>query len=245
MNKNEKGFAHVGLILLVVLVVGVIGFAGYRISKNNSKKSETQTVQQPQQTVDKQVSTQTAPKEKDPYEGWKTYTSPLKSGLSFKYPADWYFPTPATTIPAPNNLGGIEIDNVVYSVQPKSEGYSNVVNQYMCISVDEYSSNGWDFPSNWKLGKELSSEKFSISTTPVTLGIFAGDTPMQSEMILYTPNNTTGNHFVSTKNNYVVSVKAGYNACQQSDGGITNKQADFDKQPETATAKLIIKSVKF
>lgn len=49
MKKNQKGFAHVGLVLLVVVVLGVIGFAGYRIfnkkdsADNSTPTAETQT----------------------------------------------------------------------------------------------------------------------------------------------------------------------------------------------------------
>jgi hypothetical protein len=67
---------------------------------------------------------------------------------------------------------------------------------------------------------------------------------MQDLILLLGPTNTpTGGRYISTKNGHVVSITAQFN-CQQ--GGFpanANLNADFNSQPETATAKLIIESV--
>lgn len=243
MKTNQKGFSVVE-ILIVIVVVGLIGGVGFMVYKNHNKKPSTNSVATT--TTTKPAATETKPTTQapDPYAGWKTYTSPLKSGLSFKYPADWDF-TPNTSVPAPNNLGGVENDSVLRSAKIQGT-YGTVTNQYMCVSIDEYSANGWD-ASNWTLGKELTSEQITLGGKSATLSTYAGDTPMQSELIVHNPNVSSGNHFITTKNNYVVSIQAGFNICQQpGDGeGITNKQADFNAQPETDIAKKIIKSIQF
>ena len=233
-NKN-KGFTLVEVLLLIVvlILVGGLGYLGY---KQVNKKSKTSTASATATTA------KTAAV--DPYAGWKTYTSPLKSGLSFKYPADWDF-TPNTEVPAPNNLGGVENDSVLRSAKIQGT-YGTVTNQYMCVSIDEYSASGWD-ASNWTFGKELSSEQITIGGKSAMLSTYAGDTPMQSELIVHTPNVPSGNHFITTKNNFVVSIMASFNSCQQPAGGegITNQQADFTQQPETSIAQKIIKSIQF
>lgn len=43
MNKNQKGFAHLGLMLIVIVLLGVIGFGAYRLTQN-SKDNSAQTV---------------------------------------------------------------------------------------------------------------------------------------------------------------------------------------------------------
>lgn len=244
IRENEAGFSPVEAILVSVIVV-LIGVAGWFVYKNHNKKpainSVAATTTTKPTTTQTTSATQTAP---DPYAGWKTYTSPLKSGLSFKYPADWDF-TPSTTTPSPNNLGGVENDSVLRSAKVQGT-YGTVTNQYMCVSIDEYSTSGWDV-SNWTFGKELSSEQVILGGKSATLSTYAGHTPMQSELIVHNPNVPSGNHFITTKNNFVVSIQAGFNICQQpGDGeGITNKQADFTQQPETNIAKKIIKSIQF
>ena len=241
LQKDQKGFSAVEVVLVLVIValVGAIGFLVYK-NQHKTKAAPVASTTTTKSTTTTPTKTVTAP---DPYAGWKTYTSPLNSGLSFKYPADWQFPNPATTIPAPNNQGGVENDSVVYSALPQG-GPFTTTNQYMCVSIDEYSANGWD-ASNWTLGKELSSEQLTLGGKSATLSTFAGDTPMQSQLILHSSNVPSGNHFVATKNNYVVSVQAAFNNCQQAadNVGITNKQADFNQQPETDIAKKIIESI--
>ena len=237
ISKNEKGFSVVEAMLILV-IVALIVVVGYMFYKNYHQTIATNVAT----TSNSKSTTTTTP---NPYAGWKTYHSILNSGLSFMYPPTWHF-SPATQSPRPNNSGGVENDSVLYSAQPQVS-VDKVTNQYMCVSIDEYSSTGWDSPSNWSLGKQLTSERFSIGSESVTLSTFAGDTPMQSELILHTPNNSAGNHFITTNNGFVVSVDAGFNRCQQPTGGegITNQQADFNSQPETAIAKLIIKSLRF
>ncbi len=251
-TMNQKGFGAIEAVLIFV-IIGIIGGASWYVVKANKNvdKTNAQTASNssttPSKTTKKMTPTALTQVQtgKDPYAGWKTYTSVLNSGLSFKYPADWVF-TPAKQTPSPNNLGGVENDSVLRSTAIQG-GYGTVSNQYMCVTIDEYSAKGWDFPSNWTLGKELSSEQVSLGSSSATLSTYAGDTPMRSELILHSSSSTTGNHFVNTMNGFVVSVKASFNSCQQPAGGqgITNQQADFTKQPETDVAKNIIKSIQY
>ena len=244
-RKNNQGFGAIGILLGVLLIV-VVGFSGYYVWHRQHTKSTPVTmsgaVSVRSKAISKAATKPTATS--DLYAGWKTYTSPLKSGLSFKYPPDWDF-TPNTTAPASDDLRGVENDSVLRSAQVQGT-YGTVTNQYMCISIDEYSARGWDV-SNWTLGKELASEQITLGGKAATLSTYAGDTPMQSELIVHNPNISSGNHFITTKNNFVVSIHAGFNICQQpGDGeGISNKQADFNQQPETDIAKKIIKSIQF
>lgn len=248
LQKDESGFSVVEIILILV-IVALIGTVGWLIYKNQHKNSTAVKTanSNTKPTIANKTVTATPVQSVNPYAGWKTYNSILNSGLSFKYPANWVF-TPATQAPTPNNLGGVENDSIVYSVTPTTaQGQYAAVptNQFMCVSFDEYSGSGWQ-QSNWKLGSILSSQQVNINNTSLTLATYKGATSMQDEMVLFNPSDTgSGNHFINTKNGYVVSISAQFN-CQQ--GGFpasANLNADFNSQPETATAKLIMESVQW
>jgi cytoskeletal protein RodZ len=240
MKKSQKGFSAIeGLLILVIL--GILGFVGWYVwnAKNTADKNfSSAAVTQP---TNKKATATT----NDSYISWKTYTSPLSSGLSFKYPAEWSF-TPPTSV-FTNNAGGQENNVTLYSVTPTTkagEGAAIPTNQFMCVTFDEYGGS-WQ-GGDRKLGSLLSSEEFQSGSTNIMLNTYKGDSPMQDQMLLITnPSNSNGNHYISTKNNYYVAVTAQFN-CQQ--GGFpagANLNADFNSQPETATAKLIMKSIQF
>lgn len=248
LQKNESGFSAVEIVLVIV-IVALVGTVGWLVYKNHHKTTTaaltTSSVTKPVPTI--KTTTPATVRPVNPYAGWKTYNSILNSGLSFKYPANWVF-TPATQAPTPNNLGGTENDSVIYSVKPTtSQGQYAAVptNQFMCVTFDEYSGGGWQ-QSNWNLGSILSSQQVNVNNTSLTLATYKGATPMQDEMVLFNPSDTnSGNHFINTKNGYVVSISAQFN-CQQ--GGFpagANLNADFNSQPETATAKLMMESVQW
>jgi prepilin-type N-terminal cleavage/methylation domain-containing protein len=250
MKVNQKGFSVVE-ILIVIVVVGVLGAVGWLVydrqkSKTDSKDMSTQNMNAKSETPKKE--TEMA---KELYGGWKTYTSKIGSGLTFKYPADWYYPEDdSTTAPFKNNLGGSEADRTLYSVKPtfsKPTSAGGVsTNQYLCVSIDEYTSKGWG-ESNWQTSKPVKDIPLTINGKTVNFGLFAGSSPMLSELYINNPHNPSGDHFITTKEGYVVSIKAAFNYCQQSGGeaGITNPQADFMEQPEVKTAELILQSIKF
>lgn len=257
-QDNQSGFTVVE-VLLIVLVVAVIGFGGYYVwHTQHDKKTPVATTNTSSKSTTSTKPTTTATTTSNPYAGWKTYHSILNSGLTFMYPPSWDF-MPATQAPTPNNLGGVENDSVLYSVTPTTaQGQYAAVptNQFMCVTFDEYSGNGWD-TSNWDLGTPISSQQVNINGETLTLATYKSNaivdgssqqspSSMADEMVLYNPSDTSsGNHFVNTNNGYVVSVSAEFN-CQQ--GGFpatTNLNADFATQPETATAKLIMESLKF
>ena len=112
----------------------------------------------------------------------------------------------------------------------------------MCITFDEY-GGAWQ-TGDLNLGTLLSSEQFKSNNTNIMLNTYKGDMPMKDQMLLITnPSNSNGNHFITTKNSYYVAVTAQFN-CQQ--GGFpagANLNAEFNSQPETATAKLMMKSI--
>lgn len=228
LRSKEAGFSAVEVVLVLVMVA-LIGAAGYIAYKSHSKT--------------------TTPALTDPYAGWKTYTSPLSSGLSFKYPADWSFTPPAQVFT--NNAGGQYNDVTLYSVKPTTkpgDGAAVPTNQFMCVTFDEYGGT-WQ-GNHSPFSALLSSDTFQSGGATIMLNTYKGGTPyndkhsMQDIMWLITnPSNSNGNHYISTKNNYWVAVSAQFN-CQQ--GGFpagANLDADFNSQPETATAKLIMKSI--
>ena len=233
LQKKESGFSivEIVLVLVVVVLIGVVGYVVYRNYHNSATNTNT---------------SKTAKATTNPYAGWKTYHSIFNSDLSFKYPANWVF-TPAPQIGEPNNLGGTENDSVIYNVQPtaKQGEYAAVpTNQYMCVTFDEYSEKGWNWPGNWNQGTIISSQQLKINGQKLTLATLKGATPMQDVIELIGPTNTKyGDQFITTTNGHVVSVSAQFN-CEQ--GGFpanANLNADFNSQPETVTAKLIIESV--
>jgi hypothetical protein len=261
LQNNEKGFSAVEVILVVV-IVALIGVVGWFVYKNHNKTTNlnaaTSLSNKPATTTPAKSTTATT-QPSNPYAGWKTYHSILNSGLSFMYPPTWSF-TPATQTPTPNNLGGVENDSVLYSVAPTtSQGQYAAIptNVFMCVTFDEYSGNGWS-TSNWNLGTPISSQQVNINGKNLTLATYKGTAivdgndssqpspSMADEMVLFNPSDTgSGDHFIDTNNNYVVSVSAQFN-CQQ--GGFpsgTNLNQGFTQRPETATAKLIIESVKW
>ncbi len=73
--KNQRGVAMVLELILVAVVAAVLAIVGYRYyqSRHTAKPKSNS-------------SAQTA--KKDPYAGWKTYTSTAE-GISFKYPPTW------------------------------------------------------------------------------------------------------------------------------------------------------------
>ncbi len=77
MKRNQKGFGHMG-ILLIVLVIAAGAAVGWYVWDKNKKEDKTTT--QTAQAV------KTEPV--DPYAGWKTYTSATEKS-HFKYPTTW------------------------------------------------------------------------------------------------------------------------------------------------------------
>lgn len=85
MNKNQKGFSVVE-VLVVVIIVGLIGAVGWLVY--DRQKEPQDAAQNNQSTAQTPVEQTEASTEKDPYEGWKTYENSAPA-FSFKYPGDW------------------------------------------------------------------------------------------------------------------------------------------------------------
>lgn len=248
MKKNEKGFSVVE-ILIVLVVVGLIGGAGWYVWQSKNKTSKSADTAQTTNTANSETTKQEAEKTKDPYEGWLTYESVLKSGLTFRYPPNWKFTPPEGVFK--NNDGGESLIAVLRSVEPTRDpapagatAPSPANNVYMCLSFDEY-GGPWSYGS-WSSGKSPASrEQFNVNGTAITLATYKGNNSMLSQMVLTTPNHKDGDHFVSTQNGYIVSVSAEFN-CGQADAEILEKMTDnFNEREEVKTAKLIMKSIKF
>lgn len=234
--KNQQGFSALDIILAIVAICA-IGVAGFFAIRNHTPTSAAK-ISKPSAT-----STPTPSPTADPYAGWKTYTSPLQSGLTFKYPADWSF-TPSSVVT--NRYGGQENDVTLFSVKPQTTpgaGAPIATNEYMCVSFDEY--GGQWFTSSEKFPQLLASESFQASGSDISLNTYKGDSPMQAEMQLITnPPDSHGTQYITTKNGFYVSVTADFNCVQSGFPSTANLNEDFNSRPETATAKLIMKSLK-
>lgn len=83
LNKNNKGFGAVGLILSIVIVI-LLGVIGWSVYKNNHSKNIIPTVST---TAQSQKSTSSKPSVSI-YSSWQSYTLKYEK-LTFKYPANW------------------------------------------------------------------------------------------------------------------------------------------------------------
>jgi len=83
--KNEQGVAVILELLLVAAVLIVTGVGIYTASH---RKSHTEVASTPKTTRAPSMSPTPSPTP-NPYAGWKTYTVPEATNISFKYPADW------------------------------------------------------------------------------------------------------------------------------------------------------------
>lgn len=245
-GKNQAGDTHA--IVIIVAVVIIIGILGFIFWNNFSKKQEVSDVKSDTSRVDhpeakKDITT-------DPYDGWKTQKSITASNLSFKYPADWNF-TPATE-EFVNNLGGKSVSQTLYSKKPNIvavNGGPVTTNQFICVTFNEYTGS-WQY-SNQIHSNDLSSENIYNTNGSIFLNTYSDVTldrknkPMGNIMRLVSnPPSTQGQSYIDTRNNYNVEVVAQYN-CIQGGEGIENLDADFNMQPDTITAKLIMKSISF
>lgn len=245
-NKSQIGSIHAIVIILIVLtLIGAVGFVFW----NNFLKETSMN----EEMSDSSQSTRAEDKEgvaKDPYDGWSTQTSITSSGLSFKYPPEWDF-TPADK-EFVNTMGGKSVTHSLYSKKPKVESVNGgpvTTNQFMCVAITEYTGH-WQY-SKATYSNELDSEKFSIAGKPVLLNTYSDaslgrdNRPMGNVMrLIGSQPGSKGQAYIDTNNGYVVEVTAQYN-CMQGGEGIEDLNADFEKQPDTMAAKLIMKSIKF
>lgn len=246
-NKSQAGNVHIIVVILIIFIfIGAIGFV---LWNNFLKEKPTKNVT----TTDSSQTTNSEDEEaieRDPYERWKKHTSLALSGLSFMYPSDWEF------IPANeelvNNMGGKSITHNLYSKKPQVKSVNGnpvTTNQFMCVTITEYSGN-WQY-SKETYSNELSSEEFSIAGVPVLLNTYSDATldrdnrPMGNIMrLMASKPSSRGQAYIDTKNGYVAQIVAQYN-CLQGGEGIEDLNANFESQPDTIVAKLIMKSIKF
>jgi len=245
-NKSQAGSTHI--VIIVIFVVALIGTLGFIFWNNFLKETSVTNT-----ATDNSQATKTEDKKeiaKDPYDGWKTYTSITPSNLSFKYPSDWEFAPPTKEFA--NTIGGKSLTLGLQSKKPKVESVNGgpvTTNQFICVTLTEYTGN-WQY-SNETYSNELSSETLSIANTSTFLNTYSDATlgrnnkPMGNIMRLITnPPSSRGQSYIDTRDDYRVEVTAQYN-CIQGGEGIEDLNADFDAQPDTMAAKLIMKSVQF
>lgn len=238
-NKSQTGSAHA--VIIIVVIVALAGMLGF-IFWNNFLKEK------PKNDTNSQTSQTEAEKPADPYSGWKTYETIAPSGLSFKYPSDWEFTPPTKEFV--NNSGGKMNDLTLYSKKPQSEtrnGAPLTTSQFMCVNFTEYTGD-WQY-SKQTYSNELSSESFLVAGTSLLLNTYSDSDreskPMGSIMrLMSNPTSDQGQSYISTRNGYYVQATSQYN-CIQGGEGIENMDADFTAQPDTITAKLILKSIQF
>jgi len=132
VNKNNKGFAH--LFILVVLALVIFGGIGYYAYKNGQLKlipSENQAIVSPTPTTGV-----------DETENWKTYTNE-EVGFEFKYPSNWQVVLPTNT--------SFTISNLYFD--PALDGTTPLPNQVFLkfnlthASLENYSSEKHEYVS--------------------------------------------------------------------------------------------------
>jgi len=98
LNKDNKGFGIVELIMAIVIVILLCVFSWY-VYKNHHKRVsvvttiKTVTIKTPTTSSLSTTTTSSTATPASPYIGWKSYTTSY--GLSFMYPSNWV----VTTVP--------------------------------------------------------------------------------------------------------------------------------------------------
>jgi hypothetical protein len=89
MVKNQKGFAHLGIVLLALFVILAVSFAGWKVyDSSKSKTTDTQASSSPNK-VTRQKAKESPVQEKPKIpEGYVTYEN-KDIGFKFAYPKDW------------------------------------------------------------------------------------------------------------------------------------------------------------
>jgi hypothetical protein len=163
LNKNNKGFGAVELLLLIIIIV-LLGIVGWFIYKNHDKSSTAKVM-----PVAKSV-TKTAPiisSSSSTYTGWNSYTSKLEK-LTFKYPKTWTVSSNGSLFKTQN----AEEENFI--INSPNETLSNGLTFYVNVSLDveTASSNVPDCTGGLPIyainNIEVSGKTLSVVTTTYT-----------------------------------------------------------------------------
>ena len=239
--KPRKNSWRIVAIILAVLLVVTLACGAWMIASgkfgddnktsNNSKDDKEDSVNS------------------NPYKNWKTYTSKLDSGLTFRYPGDWII---INSDSFTNNTGGKMASFALVSKKPDTQtvdGAPLSSNIYMCITVNEYSGEWAWGPSDEAIQGINTEESFMTKSGralylinhSVQTGSGSND-GLASSVLSVTDGAKT--EYI-TNNGVRFIVEARFN-CIQGDYVTTEKSNDkFDERPETAVAKQILMSVDF
>lgn len=167
LQKDEKGFSAVELVLVLV-IVALIGVIGWFVYKNHNKTTNNSSVSSTSNSsASTQPKTTSAP---DPYTGWQTYSS-SSLGVSFKYPANW-----TAQVGEPQCTGA-----VLVSVTPSSTDISSAASaigntslKKYTILVNQYGTQSSKCAAD---GNDLKGTKYHYlqSSDQITSGAFKGN----------------------------------------------------------------------
>lgn len=243
MMKDQTQKGSIFVVILIVLFMVIVAALGFVYWNNNYMQPKDGI------TTNSSDATPTDSTVADPYAGWKTFNSPTSSGISFKYPPNWSFTPPKEEFT--NRDGGVRSDYVLYSQPPeidKSGPAPKLLNQFMCVTISEYKGE-WQYHVG-VLENKIGSEEFNIGDTHSEIVMYKDYTldrqgkPMGNILRVKSvePVSSQGALYVNANNGYVFSVTAQYN-CIQGGEGIEDLDADFNAQPATKDAILVIKSL--
>lgn len=97
-RASQTGFSVVAVVI-AVLAVGVVGVGGVLVYQHHRTTAKQTANANWSQATSQQKSATTTQTQSDPYAGWQTYKDTgngVASGISIKYPPDWYVDTTST-----------------------------------------------------------------------------------------------------------------------------------------------------
>ena len=169
---------------------------------------------------------------------WKTIKSPL-SGYTIKYPSDWIAQNDSDVFK--NNLGGVSHSLSFNSAQRTGSYDGHDANTYMCVSINEYSVDGWGKTSR-NMANFTTLEKFKPNAnTQLILSLDKAEKPMLSTLVV----SNGSSDYISLTSKYELTAYAQFNCVQGDHQAIDNSKEDFLNRPETPTAREILKSIRF
>jgi hypothetical protein len=107
MVKNQKGLAHVGIVILVVLVISAIGFMGWKVFSRTKTNHDQPTAKITKKEVKQKTEVAKADTKMDETANWLAFSNE-EIGVSFKYPDEWKVSDVRPCIVIPSSATGQE-----------------------------------------------------------------------------------------------------------------------------------------